>query len=289
MRGPLLYDVTSAFMYLGGDGQTFLAAYWEAGTIPDAELRAALPVLLRFRFAVQADYFAKRIVTGDLTGIADAAENERGSKTPGWACTARPQPPAKRHAGGAFGVAGSLAVATVAYAARADSQSTSSGTTHARQHAEHRRGRAGGPRTGGRRGRERRRGSCRSGGRCRSHRGLAGMNDALWYLARGTGVTSLVLLTVVVAAGIANRPGRPAFGPPRSGVALVHRGAALLAVGFVHALGTGSDAGWRRSCTVAAPAVTPTARLICSAMTVFAADVTAHLHGAEAGPEGARR
>lgn len=59
------------------------------------------------------------------------------------------------------------------------------------------------------------------------------MNDALWYLARGTGVTSLVLLTVVVALGIANRAGRPAFGLPRFGVALVHRDASLLAVGFV--------------------------------------------------------
>ena len=59
------------------------------------------------------------------------------------------------------------------------------------------------------------------------------MNDALWYLARGTGVTSLVLLTVVVALGIANRSGRPALGLPRFGVALVHRDASLLAVGFV--------------------------------------------------------
>lgn len=59
------------------------------------------------------------------------------------------------------------------------------------------------------------------------------MNDALWYLARGTGVTSLVLLTVVVAFGIANRKGRPAFGLPRFGVAQVHRDASLLAVAFV--------------------------------------------------------
>lgn len=78
MRGPLLYDVASALMYLGEDGQTFLAAYRDGGTIPDAELRDALPVLLRFRYAVQADYFARRIATGDLTGIADAADNEQG-------------------------------------------------------------------------------------------------------------------------------------------------------------------------------------------------------------------
>jgi sulfoxide reductase heme-binding subunit YedZ len=59
------------------------------------------------------------------------------------------------------------------------------------------------------------------------------MTDALWYLARGTGVTSLVLLTVVVALGVANRRGQPAFGLPRFGVALVHRNASLLAVVFV--------------------------------------------------------
>jgi sulfoxide reductase heme-binding subunit YedZ len=56
------------------------------------------------------------------------------------------------------------------------------------------------------------------------------MTDAAWYLARGTGVVTLLLLTVVVALGVANRAGRPAFGLPRFAVALVHRNAALLAV-----------------------------------------------------------
>ncbi|WP_327004002.1 hypothetical protein OHA72_54630 [Dactylosporangium sp. NBC_01737] len=49
-----------------------------AGIVAEEELRTALPVLLRFRYAVQADYFARRIATGDLTGIADATENEKG-------------------------------------------------------------------------------------------------------------------------------------------------------------------------------------------------------------------
>jgi sulfoxide reductase heme-binding subunit YedZ len=52
----------------------------------------------------------------------------------------------------------------------------------------------------------------------------------MWYLARGTGVMLLSLLTVVVALGVANRTGRPAFGLPRFAVAMVHRNAALLAV-----------------------------------------------------------
>lgn len=52
----------------------------------------------------------------------------------------------------------------------------------------------------------------------------------LWYTARGSGVVALVLLTIVVALGIASRSGRPAFGLPRFAVQLVHRNASLLAV-----------------------------------------------------------
>jgi sulfoxide reductase heme-binding subunit YedZ len=56
------------------------------------------------------------------------------------------------------------------------------------------------------------------------------VTEAFWYLARGTGVVSLILLTVVVALGIASRSGRPAFGLPRFAVSAVHRNAGLLAV-----------------------------------------------------------
>ena len=51
------------------------------------------------------------------------------------------------------------------------------------------------------------------------------MTDALWYLGRGTGVVSLVLLTLVVALGIATRSGRPLLGLPRFAVTAVHRSA----------------------------------------------------------------
>lgn len=57
--------------------------------------------------------------------------------------------------------------------------------------------------------------------------------DALWYLARGTGVVSLVLLTVVVVLGVGSRAGRPVFGLPRFAVATVHRNASLLAVALL--------------------------------------------------------
>ena len=43
-----------------------------------AEVERALPVLLRFRWAVQADYFARRIAEHDLTGITGPADNEKG-------------------------------------------------------------------------------------------------------------------------------------------------------------------------------------------------------------------
>jgi sulfoxide reductase heme-binding subunit YedZ len=59
------------------------------------------------------------------------------------------------------------------------------------------------------------------------------MSDALWYVGRGTGVASLLLLTVVVALGIATRSGRAGFGLPRFAVAAVHRTASLTAVAFL--------------------------------------------------------
>jgi sulfoxide reductase heme-binding subunit YedZ len=59
------------------------------------------------------------------------------------------------------------------------------------------------------------------------------LNDALWYLGRGTGVVALILLTIAVALGIATRSGRPLPGLPRFAVAAVHRSCALLAVAFL--------------------------------------------------------
>jgi methionine sulfoxide reductase heme-binding subunit len=56
------------------------------------------------------------------------------------------------------------------------------------------------------------------------------LSSALWYLGRGTGVVTLVLLTMVVVLGIAVRSGRPLAGLPRFGVGAVHRTASLLAV-----------------------------------------------------------
>ncbi len=59
------------------------------------------------------------------------------------------------------------------------------------------------------------------------------MSEALWYLGRGTGVVSLMLLTVVVVLGVGSRSGQPAFGLPRFAVAAVHRNASMLAVSLL--------------------------------------------------------
>jgi len=60
--------------------------------------------------------------------------------------------------------------------------------------------------------------------------------DALWYLARGSGVTALVLLTVVVVLGIVTRSRGTlgaVTGRSRLVVTSVHRSAALAAVVFL--------------------------------------------------------
>jgi sulfoxide reductase heme-binding subunit YedZ len=62
---------------------------------------------------------------------------------------------------------------------------------------------------------------------------VAVVTDALWYFARGSGVVSLVLLTIVVMLGVGARSGRPVFSLPRFAVSLLHRNAALLAVVFL--------------------------------------------------------
>jgi methionine sulfoxide reductase heme-binding subunit len=57
--------------------------------------------------------------------------------------------------------------------------------------------------------------------------------DAMWYLARGSGLVSLILLTVVVVLGIVQRSGRPLPGLPRFAVSSVHRNSGLLAIVFL--------------------------------------------------------
>jgi Ser/Thr protein kinase RdoA (MazF antagonist) len=80
LEGPLLYDLASAVMYVGGPdhGGHLVEAYLRRAVVTPAEVERALPVLLRFRWAVPADYFARRIAEHDLTGITGPADNEKG-------------------------------------------------------------------------------------------------------------------------------------------------------------------------------------------------------------------
>jgi Ser/Thr protein kinase RdoA (MazF antagonist) len=80
LSGPLLYDVASAAMYVGGvdRADTLLDAYLATGALPSAEVERGVSTMLRFRWAIQAMYFAWRTASDDLTGIDDGAGNEEG-------------------------------------------------------------------------------------------------------------------------------------------------------------------------------------------------------------------
>ncbi|HWD82247.1 MAG TPA: phosphotransferase [Kribbella sp.] len=75
MRGPILYDVASAAMYVGRD---VVPAYLRRRPDLTAEVDRGLEVFLRVRYAVQAGYFAWRIRTNLLTGISSPADNHKG-------------------------------------------------------------------------------------------------------------------------------------------------------------------------------------------------------------------
>ena len=77
--GPVLYDVASAVMYLGGPEHAgaFLTAYEAAGPVGGDELQH-LDAFRRLREAIQGTYFARRLATHDLTGGIDHAENQKG-------------------------------------------------------------------------------------------------------------------------------------------------------------------------------------------------------------------
>jgi homoserine kinase type II len=78
--GPLVYDIASAVMYAGGPDRAadLIDGYVAAAPVSRDEVEATLPTLLRFRGAVQADYFAYRISVDDRTGIEAPSENHKG-------------------------------------------------------------------------------------------------------------------------------------------------------------------------------------------------------------------
>lgn len=77
--GPVLYDVASSVMYLGGPETAvmFLAAHREHGILPEDEWRH-LDALRRFRWAVQGADLTRHLAHGGLTGIGSQADNGQG-------------------------------------------------------------------------------------------------------------------------------------------------------------------------------------------------------------------
>src|SRR3954452_2711470 len=78
-RGPVLYDVASAVMYLGGPDRAsaFLTRYQTQGPL-EAEEMQLLDCFRRLRWVVQAGYFAGRLATCDLRGGVTQADNQAG-------------------------------------------------------------------------------------------------------------------------------------------------------------------------------------------------------------------
>lgn len=78
--GPVLYDVASALMYLGGrqNADSFWHTYLRCSPAPAGELIEHLGAFTRYRAAVQAAYFSLRIGTQDRTGISHDGENWKG-------------------------------------------------------------------------------------------------------------------------------------------------------------------------------------------------------------------
>jgi len=78
--GPRVFDLASAVVYAGGveRAQGLVGAYLDEGALSAAEAERTLDAMVGWRWASQAWYFAWRIAEGNLTGIADPSENEKG-------------------------------------------------------------------------------------------------------------------------------------------------------------------------------------------------------------------
>ncbi|GAA0478334.1 hypothetical protein Ade02nite_67460 [Paractinoplanes deccanensis] len=79
--GPLVYDVAAAVAYTGGMAEAgdLIDGYLAAGPVGADELHAVLPVLLRLRWAVQADRAARLGLPDTLRSAKAALEAMGGS------------------------------------------------------------------------------------------------------------------------------------------------------------------------------------------------------------------
>ncbi|UED86295.1 phosphotransferase [Streptomyces profundus] len=75
---PRMYDVATAVMDAHGPdrAQPLLRAYLDQDVLPRAEIERALTPILDFRYAINALYYAGRILHGDVTGVDAPSGNE---------------------------------------------------------------------------------------------------------------------------------------------------------------------------------------------------------------------
>ena len=78
--GPLVYDVAAAVLYAGGlaHATELIDGYLAAGPVGPDELDAALPALLRLRWAVQADRSARQGRPAELLRAREALASMPG-------------------------------------------------------------------------------------------------------------------------------------------------------------------------------------------------------------------
>jgi homoserine kinase type II len=76
----LVYDVAAAVVYAGGPAHAaeLIDGYLAAGPVHRDELEVALPVLLRLRWAVQADRAARHGAAEPLRRAREALESAAG-------------------------------------------------------------------------------------------------------------------------------------------------------------------------------------------------------------------
>src|SRR5262249_20080864 len=79
--GPLVYDLACAVLSVGGPAHAdhLVERYLRHAPRCGAEVSAALPTMLRFRYAVQADWYAARLAGGAATAVDRDGLREAGA------------------------------------------------------------------------------------------------------------------------------------------------------------------------------------------------------------------
>jgi homoserine kinase type II len=85
--GPLVYDLAAAVSTCGVHVEDLVDGYLRRGLVSRAECAAALPTMLRFRYAVQADRHATRLAGGAATDADHDGLRAAGAALAAWPVT----------------------------------------------------------------------------------------------------------------------------------------------------------------------------------------------------------